>query len=200
MSSLRRRAAVLGMLLSVFMLGGCATTRVVTAWKSPEATPPKLEKVLVVALVPQEAIRRNLEDRLVKELQRTGAVAIPSSKFVDEGEKINGELVKDLAAREGFDAVLVARHVGTRRDIEYAYPATYYDYVGAMAPLVYGPGYIEETARVAIDSRLFDARQGGKLVWAMSTETVEGQTTDRSLTSLAKKIVDRLDKDLGLAG
>ena len=52
------------LLLGAAMLTACATTHVTSSWKDPSASTAKVSKVLVVAMVPNEAVRRNLEQRL----------------------------------------------------------------------------------------------------------------------------------------
>ena len=177
-------------------LTACSTTHVTSTWKDPAAaTTANLQKVLVVAMVPQETIRRNLEQELVARLQHQGIQAVPSNQFLQEGSTLNREAVKQVVENNGFDSVLVTQYLGTQRELEYV-PGTYEDYFGYMAPLVYEPGYVRETRTVKLETRLFDAKSGGKLLWSASTSTVDPTSTEKAIPTVAQKIVERLQKDV----
>jgi hypothetical protein len=187
------RAAVL---LATAALAGCATTtKVTSSWKDPAAAKAKVEKVLVVGLVPEESVRRNLEETLAKELRQKGAQALPSAQFIQEGSSLTREKVKQVVEGNDFDSVLVAQYQGTERKFEYV-PGTYEDYFGYMYPTVYRPGYTRETREVKLESRLFHAENGGKMVWSATTSTVDPTSAGKAIPEVAKKIVDRLDKDV----
>lgn len=187
------------------LIAGCATTtHVETAWTEKNAQPPKLNKVLVVAIVPEEAVRRNLEEKLAEELQRSGVAAQPASQFIETGKDANADALKDLAAKQGFDTVLVSERTSVQPELHYDYP--FYDYVWWSAPYAYGYGaglgygYPHTQTRTTVDTRLFDLNQNGELVWAAVTETVDGAMSTRSVNSVAKKIVDKLAQDVGSSG
>ncbi|HEY8206617.1 MAG TPA: hypothetical protein VIG99_03980, partial [Myxococcaceae bacterium] len=173
----------------------CSTTHVTSSWKDPSAAQANLQKVLVVAMVPQETVRRNLEQEMVARLQQRGVQAVPSNQFIQEGSSITRDGVKQVVENNGFDAVLVTQYLGTQRELEY-YPGTYYDYFGYYSPMVYDSGYVRETTTVKLESRLFDAKEGGRLLWSAATSTVDPSSAEKAIPTVAQKIVEKLEKDV----
>ena len=137
----------------------------------------------------------------LEQLQRTygergfTVLGFPSNQFLQEGSTLNREAVKQVVENNGFDSVLVTQYLGTQRELEYV-PGTYEDYFGYMAPLVYEPGYVRETRTVKLETRLFDAKSGGKLLWSASTSTVDPTSAQKSIPTVAQKIVEKLQKDI----
>src|SRR5262245_59580489 len=86
----RRLIPAVMMMLFGLALTACSTTHITSTWKDPAAaTAASFQKVLVVAMVPQETIRRNLEQEMVVRLQKRGVQAVPSSQYLQEGNTIN---------------------------------------------------------------------------------------------------------------
>ncbi len=189
MSVIVRFAAVLA--AAVWL--GCSTTRVTSRWTDPAVSNVQVDKVLVVAVFPAESVRRNLEEQLAAELASEGAAAFTSAQFIPDGQDLTRENVRKVVEAQRFDAVLVAIYQGTERQLEYV-PGTYDDYFGYMYPTIYSPGYVYESSAMQLESRFFDAGSGGKLVWAMTTSTVDPRTADKEIPRLASKIVDELQK------
>jgi hypothetical protein len=192
----RKRVIPAVAILFGLILTACSTTHVTATWKDPSAAATaNLQKVLVVAMVPQETVRRNLEQEMVARLQHRGIQAVPSGQFLQEGTTLTRESVKQVVQSNGFDSVLVTQYLGTQRELEYV-PGTYEDYFGYMSPLIYEPGYVRETRTVKLESRLFDARAGGRLLWSASTSTVDPSSAEKAIPTVAQKIVERLEKDV----
>jgi hypothetical protein len=178
------------------LLAGCPSTQVKSTWKDPAAASHSFTKVLVVALVPQEAVRRTFEEQLAARL-RTGSVqAAASYQVLGTAAPLSREAVEQAVAREGFDAVLVTQYQGTEYQIEREVP-TYGAYVGYMGPVVYHPGRVTEVKDVKLESRFFDAKKdGGKLLWTATTSTVDPSSADKAVPEVVGKIVEQLKKDV----
>ena len=106
-------------------------------------------------------------------------------------------MVKQVVEQNNFDSVLVVQYMGTKESYNYV-PATmtYPDYFGYMGPMMGEPGYVQQNEEVQLQSRFFDARQGGKLIWTANTSTLDPTSADKMIPSVASKIVDRLQKDV----
>jgi len=71
-------------------------------WTNPEAKPIAFKKIFVVAVVPEESLRRSAEDAIVSKLGSFRST--PSYSFVPrEIPAMTTEKVKDLVKERGFD-------------------------------------------------------------------------------------------------
>jgi hypothetical protein len=190
------RAIKAGVITGLLFMGlACSNTQVTSKWKNPSAVTTPPNRVLVVALVPQETTRRTLEDKLVAGIVKDGPMAVPSYHFFPDGRAITREMVKDLVVRNRFDSILVTQYRGTEHETQYV-PGSYGDYFGYAVPMVYAPGYIETIDRVKLESRLFETKGGGQLVWSATTATTDSASTEGTITDAANKIAEQLDKDV----
>ena len=180
--------------LLAIVIGACSSTTVTSSWKSPAMGETRLHKVLVIAYVPTEAVRRNLEDRLVGQLGEEGVRAQPSHRYVDDASSLQKDLVRSLVQKNGFDSILIADYLGTTHELSHV-PGTYYDYFGYWRSPYYG-GTVEEWTEVKLEFRLFDARAGGRLVWTATTSTYDPSSTAKAVPKVADKVVARLEDDI----
>ena len=170
-------------------VGACASSQVTDTWKSPEVKTIAMRKVLTVAYVPTESVRRNLEDRLVRELGKEGVAGVTSYRVVEDVDSLDKESIRTLMRENQFDAVLIANYLGTTTEVEYIPTTTYYGYFGAWGT----PPMVDETTEVHLEFRLFDGRGEGRLVWSATTSTFE--PTSDSVPEVAEKVVERLEDD-----
>jgi hypothetical protein len=175
----------------------CSTTKVTSSWKSPAAATAQVDRMLVVALVPEETVRRNLEEKLASELRKKGAEASPSAQFVQEGSSLTREKVNEVVQGNHFDSVLIAQYTGTERSLEYV-PGTYDDYFFYRSPTVYRRGHVVERKEVKLESLLFDAKNGGRLLWSATTSTVDPDSGEKAIPHVAEKIANELEKHVSI--
>ena len=171
------------------VIGGCASTTVTSTWKSPAVEKMGMRKVLAIAYVPTESVRRNLEDRLIRELAEDGVVGVASHRLVENADSLNKESIRKLVKEQQFDSVLVANYIGTTYDIDYVPLTTYYDYFGYWS----SPGMVDETTEVNLEFKLFDARGQGRMVWTATTSTFDPGSG--AVPEVADKVIARLDDD-----
>lgn len=183
------------MLLAV--CGACSSTQINSTWKAPDIRATGLHKVLVIARVPHEPARRILEDSLAQQLQERGVQAIPASRVVNEAQ-LTRDSVRALVKHQAFDAVLVARYLGTSQQMMYV-PTTYDAYFGP-GPVVFEPGAYQTETKVHLEFRLFDVNRGGQMVWTASTSTIDPTSANKAAPGVAKEVVARLEKDLRMGG
>ena len=171
------------------LIGGCASTKVTGTWKSPAVETMGMHNVLVVAYVPTESVRRNLEDRLIRELAEDGVVGVPSYRLVENTDSLDKDSIRELVRDGRFDSVLMANYIGTTHDVDYVPLTTYYDYFGYWST----PGMVDETTVVQLEFRLFDARDKGRMVWSATTSTFD--PGEGAVPEVADKIIARLEDD-----
>lgn len=199
---LTTRSALLALAL---VLGtACATTSVESAWKDPSATP--VRAVLVVALTGSDATRRTFEQEMTRELGRRGVRAVALSERIPDFQQRTDraalrEEVRALVEREGFDAVLAGELLGKRTQVEYVPggPMGFYTYWDAAFPVTYEPGYVDESTEYRVETRLFEGQGDAKLVWSLTSRSLDPTSARELADELVPLVVDRLDKD-GLLG
>lgn len=182
----------------VFLVSCGSSTTIVSSWKDTESNSTKEEfkKILVVALVKDEATRRTTEDR----------IASIGSKFHSSYSILNGGnlgLTKEQKLKiiqdENYDSVVTMRLVDTKKETDYV-PGTntslYYGGIGGVyggrygygfgnwyrmySPMYYEPGYYKETTYYMIETNVFSLK-ANKLVWTGTTKSASTSSQDFGL-------------------
>jgi hypothetical protein len=175
MSALQRYALLLAAALFAAVLGGCASTQIVSAWSDPEFSRVPFRKVLVVFQHQDPALRQRLERTMAAQI----ANSVPSHAIFSDEEVRDVERVKARVRQEGFDSTVIMRLVGVEREVSYmpsrmyAAPAYYrnmWGYWGYGWTSVYEPGYLRSDRVVRVATHVYGV-DADKLVWASESET-----------------------------
>lgn len=203
----------LSLVIAVLALSGCGSnTSIVNSWRDPKITiaQENFKKVLIVALLKDEASRRVTENR----------IAASNPIFKTSYEYLN-ETVKDLSKEqklkilqdENFDGVITLRLVSTEKETTYVpgtYTGMYYggfdgmytgmygygfgNWYGMYSPNFYDPGYYQETTSYMVETNVFSLKEN-KLIWTGTTKsdyvTDLGQTVD----AIMQTVVQEMRKD-----
>lgn len=201
------------LVITVLALSGCGSnTSIVNSWRDPKITiaQENFKKVLIVALLKDEASRRITENR----------IAASNPIFKTSYEYLN-ETVKDLSKEqklkilqdENFDGVITLRLVSTEKETTYVpgtYTGMYYggfdgmytgmygygfgNWYGMYSPNFYDPGYYQETTSYMVETNVFSLKEN-KLIWTGTTKsdyvTDLGQTVD----AIMQTVVQEMRKD-----
>lgn len=201
------------LVIAVLALSGCGSnTSIVNSWRDPKITiaQENFKKVLIVALLKDEASRRVTENR----------IAASNPIFKTSYEYLN-ETVKDLSKEqklkilqdENFDGVITLRLVSTEKETTYVpgtYTGMYYggfdgmytgmygygfgNWYGMYSPNFYDPGYYQETTSYMVETNVFSLKEN-KLIWTGTTKsdyvTDLGQTVD----AIMQTVVQEMRKD-----
>jgi hypothetical protein len=173
----------------------CSTTKVERTWIDPDVSMAPIDDVLVVAVVRQEELRRSLEDEMAGELRRKGVAAVPSHRLL-QGEALTRDAVREVVGREGFDHVLVTNYRGLETELDYVPPTT--GYYGYMGMTMASPGYYRETTVLTLQTRLFSAEEGGRLLWSANSRTTDPSTSREAIAGVAKELVEELGEDVAI--
>jgi len=174
-----RLALRLAVVTLVLAASGCASTRVVHQWTSPDAASVSFKKFLVIMISKQPGIRRSFEDEFVAKLKAMGLDAVPSYGFITEDGPVEEPRLREAVEKAGADATLITRLVRVERkystDYGYYYPPLvgfgfYRGYTAAWA------GYYEPAAVYPYDvfiseTSLYDTAKT-QLVWSATVETL----------------------------
>src|SRR5512136_2714560 len=106
-----QRAKLAAVAAVALIMTGCATTKFVSSWKNPEASPIKKEKgqtVVACVVAQDEYTRHDAEDALVAELNKRGNKGVPSYSILLPGVTDEG-LARAAFEKAGAAAVVVMR-------------------------------------------------------------------------------------------
>ncbi|MCD9576405.1 hypothetical protein [Flavobacterium soyae] len=200
-------------LFAILVLTSCGSnTTIVNSWRDPKITVAQehFKKVLVVALVKDEASRRVTENRIAA----SNPIFKTSYEYLNETTK---ELTKEQKLKilqdENFDGVVTMRLVSTEQETTYVpgtYTGMYYggfdglysgvygygfgNWYGMYSPAYYDPGYYQETTYYMVETNIFSLKDN-KLIWTGTTKsdyvTDLGQTVD----AIMQAVVQEMRKD-----
>ncbi|KRB55756.1 hypothetical protein [Flavobacterium sp. Root186] len=198
------------LLIVILSLSGCGSnTTIVNSWRDPKITVAQehFKKVLVVALVKDEASRRVAENRIAA----SNPIFKTSYQYLNETTK---ELTKEQKLKilqdENFDGVVTMRLVSTEKETTYVpgtYTGMYYggfdglysgvygygfgNWYGMYSPAYYDPGYYQETTYYMVETNIFSLKEN-KLIWTGTTKsdyvTDLGQTVDAIMQAVVKEM------------
>ncbi|MGH7582656.1 MAG: hypothetical protein ACREL5_05475 [Gemmatimonadales bacterium] len=190
-------------LAGLVAVAGCTSTSLVNLWRDPGYPRQSLRNVLVVAIRHDPTSRRNWEDGFVKSLRDHGIDATPSYRYFP-GQAPDTAQLTDAIRSRGYDAVLLTHPLpgatqshyvpgyATVEPVTYLSPWTghYYTYWTD----VYSPGYVETNRLVRYANELITTRDGGRVIWSATTETINPTSGAQVNREIADAIVPELVK------
>lgn len=187
--------------LAAIGLAGCSTSnRLVSEWSNPGYASAPLRKVLVASSGGDSAIRRNLEDEFVAQLQAAGVEAVPSYRYIPDEQKLDDEAVKKAAKQAGADAAILARSVGVEPRVDYR-PGYYYPYTsfgffgphfGASWYGLYGPSYYQYNV-YSSETTLYDVSKG-EVVWTGTVRTYDPDNVNTTIKDYVHIVLKALEE------
>ncbi|GAB4169350.1 MAG: hypothetical protein OHK0026_06700 [Rhodocyclaceae bacterium] len=194
--------------LAAALLAACAPMRLQSVWKDAEYREGPMQRIAVLVVEQDEAIRRYAEDEAVKSLP-PAAGGVPGYRLFEKPER-DIERVKARLAREGFDGALLARLVGTDRRKTWVppqvhvvpgpflgppyYRSFYRYYPWAWDSVYTSPGYTVETTRTTAEVLVY-ALPGGRLVWSGILVAVDAESNAALLAGAVRAVRDPLARD-----
>lgn len=185
--------------MMLFVVTGCASTKLVSSWTQEGFSGAALKKVLVLAVVKEDLQRRLYEDSFVEKLQAEGVDAVASYTLVanlDGGKEQNKQRIQQAVKSSAADSVLIATLVGVEKNEQYvAAPPVYipqrggaygmYGYYGRSYEMIYHPGYTIENTTVKLNTTVFRT-ETEEMLWA-------GDTRSYNPTSVRTVIEDNIN-------
>jgi hypothetical protein len=169
------------------MIAACATTDILSTWRKPGVERLTFNKVVVVATVKDEALRRQTEDQLVAQMAPTPAV--PSYSLVPAGATPE-ELMAALK-KSDCDGALVMNLKSVDKEATWVPGASGYGYWGW-----YDPGYVQVDTYVRIETKIYKL-PSEELLWAATSRTAN-PTSTRSLVNEVSTTLRSELRDEGL--
>ena len=176
-------------------LCACTSTPLTSTWTAPEVRSlnPTGKTIAVVFISRDERTRRVGETALAKDLSVRNARGVAVYTLLPDEGREDGELAHAELKRAGVDGVVVMRVVGNGHGIRlygsaYALPASY---SGFARYWDYGWGTLHESRDLQADTALsvetlvYSLDQGGKLVWASTSRSIDPRDLDRLIGDVA---------------
>lgn len=188
--------------LAVVAASSCATQRIVSQWSNPAYANPlrSTDKVVVVGVMEEEAIRRNFEDHLVVKLRAAGIDALPGYRTIPQtGVGVDARL-KAALQDGGADAALITRLVRLeqRSEVSPGYSDFYpgFGFYRWSYPGWYGGGYFPPVEYrypvVYSETTLYNLRQNDELVWTATIRTIDPEDVEEAIRNYVDTVVDAL--------
>lgn len=198
--------------ISLLLLSCGSSTSIVSSWRDPETSASKeqFKKVLIVALVKDEATRRVTENRIAA----TNPIFHSSFGFLNETNlDLSKEEKLNILKNENFDAAITMRLVSVEKESYYV-PGTntgmYYGGMGGAYSGYYGngfgnwygnysynyytPGYYNEDTYYIIETNVFSLTQN-KLIWTGTTKSLHISDPAGTLDEVIAEVSRQMRKD-----
>jgi hypothetical protein len=200
--------------LSLLFLASCSSgTTIVSSWKDPKVNNENTEfkKIMVVALVKNEATRRVVENRIAAIGPKFhSSYALLNGTSLDLSKEQKLKILKD----ENYDAVVTMRLVDTVKETNYVpgantsihyggYGGMYGGYgayggfggwYGMYSPNYYDPGYYQDTTSYLVETNIFSLKSD-KLVWTGTTKSTSGTDVGLLVDSIIATVIEEMKKD-----
>ena len=188
-------ASALG--LGIVAAGCASTTSLERSWKAPDAGSIQFERILVMAIAPDEALRRSAEDAMRAQIERAESVAayafLPRSEDLKDRSRV-AAVVRDV----GADGVVVMRLVSDENEVSYApgrpMPPPYRSFWGyytrpfGLRPLYWEtrPEPVSERV-IGIETNIYQA-DDESLVWSGFTRTRDPRDVHQLVAEVARVV------------
>lgn len=198
--TVKRRLAILGAAFALLLLASCATSRLVSQQRNPDYVGKPFKSVMVVAVTPDELVRRTFEDRVVALLGKRGVKGVPAYSVLGSRGRVEEAALRQAIAQSGAEGVLITRVTRLDRSSTTVAGGTvsvgtgwvgFYDYwqtVSLPPQTITGPSW------TVSETRLFDAKSG-VLAWTGIMDTRENDQLDAALTQYIDVIFDAMVDD-----
>lgn len=184
-----------------------AGTKIVRSWVSTDHPIPKLQKVLVIAVLDNYIIRQELEDEMEKLLAKAGVEGVKGHLVLpSRNEMAESELKEHIKAGD-FDAVLVIRPKAQRTETKEVFvgvpgrsyrPISSYNnfwpYWNMAWSQVATTSQFEENNIVNAEFNLYYTKDE-KLLWSGETDTVYSKDFKKLGREYARALVKQLKKE-----
>lgn len=181
---------VLLMFLSSMLFYSCSSSSsIVGSWKKPAFNGKKFNKIVVIAVAKNPAVRSTMEKEIVARLKESKITAVSGTDIIPENiikwsddNKVTEEsraMIVEKIKQNNIDGGLVIA-LKDIKDSEHYVPGTvytpyagyhsFYNYYYTGYGTVYSPGYVEKTTQVFLLSNLYDVSKD-ELLWSAQSET-----------------------------
>lgn len=159
------------------LISGCASSKITSSWKQPEAVAQKPMKIMVIGLVKESdrSIQENMENHLVGELEQLGYNAVSSLKEYGPNSFKKGDTAAAILKLKssGVDAVLTIVLLDKEKEQQYVaknYRNQFYGYRYEMYMRVFEPGYYVTNTSYFWESNFYNLKSL-QLIYSVQTKS-----------------------------
>ncbi|MGB3052022.1 MAG: hypothetical protein WBB42_13550, partial [Polyangiales bacterium] len=153
--------------------------------------------LFLIGVGENEEKRRLFEDVFSRVLSDDSAYVMPSWKRLPQSRLLTETELKTAIGTDEFDGVLITRLVSV--DEEYFEDKTdgvqlarpFEGYYQGSYEVVHEPGYYERTTSYRLETNLYAVSDGG-LVWSARSATVDPDSLEKGIDSLARAVAEEL--------
>ena len=188
------------LVLTTFLLAGCAETKVTSVWVDPEYQGKGIDNIFVVGVSKDGGLRRIFEDEFVNLFKGKGVKAMASYRVLPD-EDLRDEKIMDSKVKEsGSETILMTRLIDIRKDTQYIPP----DYVYALPAYYYGgwhgyynqaymvsPGYMVEYETAVLETNVYDLKTD-KLIWSARSDAPTDGKMGKHIKEFVRSIISQL--------
>lgn len=196
--------------LSLLLLSGCSTAKLVGTWKNPDHVIFDAYKVLVVGMAKDENIRMDFESKLVKKLEDKGVEAMRSIDIFDveftTSQKSEEELseVEEQLLDKDFDAILFTKilKADSKRtlkerinNIDRMFMRFSTDYLEHQ-DIYYDPESYDSFNIYHLETSLYCICIGKEreLIWRGNIDVTESPKVEKTIDAYIKLITDEMER------
>jgi hypothetical protein len=177
------------------------------SWKNANYTGSGFKNIMVLAINGRASARADYEDRMVKEMTRPGVTVVQSYTLMPrpDATPINMNDLRGYVQDQKFDAIVVSRLIKYEKKTTvvqgddfpfYPYYGTFYGYYGAIAPIVYDPGYLQTDTKAQVETNFYATdKPDGELIWSGTTDTMNPRNTTSAIDGIVKILVKQFEKN-----
>lgn len=191
-----------------FMVAGCGTSKITSAWKAHDETASIYNKILILGLIRESdrSTQENMENHFVGDLKELGYNAVSSLQEYGPKafDKMDENAALDKLKNSGIDAVITIVLLDKQKEknyvpgrLSYSPYGYYYNYFwGYRTTLynrIYEPGYYTTDTKYFWESNLYDMKTQ-KLIYSVQTQSFNPSTTEIMGHEYGKMIVRNMVK------
>src|SRR6266403_3638532 len=195
-------------LLAVLAAIGGKSVKMISSWFNPNYEGQRFHKILVIGVAQNLEVRADVEDEMAAQIARPGIETIPGSHILlrpDPDVKLDLDYLRGQIRDNHIDAVVVSRLLKVEKKVTsipsstyiapYPYYYSFYDYVVAVYPLLYDPGYTREDTTVSVETNVY-ATASQTVTWCGTASVTRSIRSRRrgSPMALSKKFRSRWRK------
>jgi hypothetical protein len=193
------------------LLSGCgAQTSVTSTWHEPRTVQAPFGHVLVVGVSPSSRTRRSFEQALTALIAKGDMKATASITAAPSKTPLTRDALATLVRESGADAVLVTRLASRKVSLEEGpgrvgvktqRPSSLGDVSGIVELFSTSyqeyeePGALSARSTATLESSLYQANDGGHLVYTLVTQTAFEEGKDDVIAEVTTAIARQLRRD-----
>jgi hypothetical protein len=199
--------AVSTALFLLLILPACSVTSVVDNWQTDTPVNNRPDKVAVIAVLPDELMRKAVEIDIAKVLAKKGSPAVPSSNLPGMAGGIRGEIDVEKATallrNSNVDGIVVLFYSGGGASEGYVRSDYWLQHVGSgmgyswgrpyftnVYTVRQGPGWADTRTIAYVESSYYDM-ETEEPIWRIVTRTKDTEHTDTAV-DVANKIASEM--------